>query len=73
MTATASAPGRTIVIPEEIAKGLESRIRATSFPTVDAFVGFALARLLETPEKAGFTEDEERKLRDRLRSLGYID
>lgn len=73
MTASV-ASGRNIVIPEDIARGLEERIRSTSFPSVDAFVGFILARLLENPGgAAGFTEEEERRLRDRLRSLGYID
>lgn len=70
---TPPPPTRTIAIPEEVAKGLEARIRETSFPTVDAFVGFVLARLLERPSAPGFSEEEERKLRERLRSLGYID
>ncbi len=68
-----TAVGRTIVLPEELAVALEARVRGTSFPDVDAFVAFVLARLLESPERGGFTEEEERRLRERLRSLGYID
>ncbi|MCI4360282.1 MAG: CopG family transcriptional regulator [Thermoplasmata archaeon] len=73
MPAATSETGRTIVIPEEIARGLEDRVRSTSFASIDAFVGFVLARLLDEPGASGFTEEEERRLRERLRSLGYID
>jgi hypothetical protein len=66
---------RSIEIPEEIAKGLELRIEGSSFRTVDAFIGFVLARLLDEAgaSEIPFSEEEERRLRERLRSLGYID
>jgi hypothetical protein len=32
-----------------------------------------MARLLEHPAGDGFSEEEERVLKERLRSLGYID
>ena len=64
---------RSIELPEELMTALEGRVRGTSFDSVDAFVAFVLARLLDHPGTTGFTEDEERGLRERLRSLGYID
>jgi len=64
---------RTIQVPEEVVQGLERRIEGSSFESVDAFVAFVLARLLERPGEVGFSEEDERVLRDRLRSLGYID
>ncbi len=64
---------RTVAVPEEIAEGLERKIRGSSFDSLDAFVSFVLARLLERPGEVGFTEEDERLLRERLRSLGYID
>jgi hypothetical protein len=73
MSNEAPEAGRTIVVPEETAKALEDRLKSTSFASLDAFVSFVLARLLEEPGATGFTEEEERRLRDRLRSLGYID
>lgn len=72
----AAAPrpaGRSVVIPEEVARRIEERIRASGFESVDAFVGFVLARLLEQPAREPFSEEEERRLREQLRSLGYID
>lgn len=66
-------PSRTLTIPEETAVGLEARIRGSGFRSLDAFVGFVLARLLETPGEVPFSEEDERRLKERLRSLGYID
>ena len=64
---------RSVQLPEELVSALEERLRGTSFDSVDAFVAFVLARLLDQPGAGGFTEEEERTLRERLRSLGYID
>jgi len=74
---TASAPSpdapRTVKIPGEVARQLERKLARTSFGSLDDFVSFVLARLAESPSEIPFSEDEERQLRDRLRSLGYID
>lgn len=64
---------RSVRIPEEIARSVEARVRGSAFESVDAFVTFVLARLVEEPGGAGFSEDDEKRLRERLRSLGYID
>ncbi len=64
---------RPIRIPEEVARDIERRIRETSFGSVDAFVSFVLARLLEESRESTFSEEDERALKERLRSLGYID
>jgi Arc/MetJ-type ribon-helix-helix transcriptional regulator len=64
---------RSVELPEELVIALAERVRGTSFESVDAFIAFVLARLLDRPGTSGFTEEEERSLRERLRSLGYID
>jgi len=64
---------RTVRIPEELARRLESRLEGTAFDSVDGFVAFVLGRLLEEPGGPGFSEEDERVLKERLRSLGYID
>ncbi len=70
----APAPAeRTVRIPEDLAKEIERRISGTGFANVDAFVAFVLARLAEQRSEAPFSEEDEARLRDRLRSLGYID
>ncbi|HTP55229.1 MAG TPA: CopG family transcriptional regulator [Thermoplasmata archaeon] len=70
-----TAPDGTVAVrlPAEIVQAITARIRGTGFDSPDAFVAFVLARLLETPSHDGFSEDDERTLRERLRSLGYID
>lgn len=64
---------RSVRIPEETARQIEARLRGSAFDSVDAFVAFVLARLLEEPGGPGLSEEEELKLKERLRSLGYID
>ena len=71
---TAPPPAeRSVKIPEEVARRLESRLEGSAFTSVDAFVAFVLGRLLEEPGGPGFSEEDERALKERLRSLGYID
>ncbi|MGA8302092.1 MAG: CopG family transcriptional regulator [Thermoplasmata archaeon] len=72
----ASVPGngqRVVRLPEEVARDVEERIAGSSFGSVDAFVTFVLARLLERPAETPFSEEDEKALKERLRSLGYID
>ncbi len=64
---------RSIRIPEETARQIEERLKGSAFDSVDSFVAFVLARLLEEPGGPGLSEEEEQKLKERLRSLGYID
>jgi hypothetical protein len=71
--APATDAGRAVSIPEEVARDIEERIRGSGFASVDAFVGYVLARLLESTSEVPFSEEDERRLRERLRSLGYID
>ncbi len=71
---TPAAPTvRTVQIPEDLARRLEARLEGSAFSSVDAFVAFVLGRLLEEAGGPGFTEEDERALKARLRSLGYID
>lgn len=75
MSANPSPRGstRSVQLPEEIVQAIAARIRGSSFDSVDAFVTFVLARLLEEPGEPAFSEEDERHLKERLRSLGYID
>jgi hypothetical protein len=73
VTGEPALEGRTVALPPDLFGQIERRIRGTGFSSVDAFVAFVLARLLETPSKEPFSAEDEQKLRERLRSLGYID
>ena len=67
------AKGRSVRIPEHVAVALEARIKGSSFDSLDAFVAFVLARLAEQSGEDVFSEEDEKALKERLRSLGYID
>jgi hypothetical protein len=67
------AAPRTVQLPADVVRALEERMKGSSFESVDAFVAFVLARLLEGPGPGAFSEEDERLLKERLRSLGYID
>jgi hypothetical protein len=72
----APPPGttRTIQLPEEVVRALEVRMKGSSFESVELLIAFILARLVDhAPGETAFSEDDERLLKDRLRSLGYID
>jgi Arc/MetJ-type ribon-helix-helix transcriptional regulator len=62
-----------IQISSEVAARIQERIQGTGFGSVDEFVSYVLARLLENTSEVPFSEDDEKRLKDRLRSLGYID
>ncbi|MGA8275246.1 MAG: hypothetical protein WB789_05315 [Thermoplasmata archaeon] len=70
------APGtvRTVRLPEEVVRALEIRMKGSSFESVDMLIAFILGRLVDhAPGDTAFSEEDERLLKDRLRSLGYID
>ena len=50
-------------------------MRGSAFPSVDDFVAFVLTRLLEGDAAAGepISPEDEARVRQRLRALGYID
>jgi hypothetical protein len=66
-------PQRPLLIPEALAQQIEARIKGSGFSSVDGFVEFVLARLLDHEGDVPLSEEDERRLRERLRSLGYID
>ncbi|MCI4343369.1 MAG: hypothetical protein L3J92_04545 [Thermoplasmata archaeon] len=70
------SPGavRTLRLPEEVVRALEVRMQGSSFESVEALVAYILGRLVDHPVGATvFSEEDERLLKERLRSLGYID
>ena len=67
---------REVKIPEEIYEKIEKRIEEMEFKSVDEYVTYVLREVLvslEEEEKEVFTEEEEEKVKERLRALGYID
>lgn len=65
--------GKTITIPEDLYKKAEEFIKksGTEFKSVDDLVTFILQEFL-SEEGEALTPEEEEKIRERLRALGYI-
>lgn len=66
-----------IKVPKEIIRKIEERIKETEFKTVDEYVNFVLEEVVketseEEPEEV-FSKEDEAKVKERLRALGYLD
>ena len=72
-----------VEIPDEIAAKIKKRVEATDeFSSVEEYVNHILKQVVERLEKEQqeekeeepvFSEEDEEKVKDRLRSLGYLD
>ena len=66
-----------VKIPKEIFRKIEERIKETEFESVDAYVTFVLEEVLkedyeEEPDEV-LSEEDEKKVKERLKALGYLD
>ncbi len=64
-----------IAIPTSLYQKIEEKIKGTEFPSVASYVAKVLDDDLskEQGTKEAFTKEEEDKVKDRLKALGYID
>jgi hypothetical protein len=64
-----------IAIPTSLYKKIEEKIKGTEFPSVASYVAKVLDDNLAKKQdsKDAFTKEEEEKVKDRLKALGYID
>ena len=68
----------TISIPKPIADKVKERMKGTGFSSVSSYVTYVLRQVLSSIEqdkraKQAFTKEEEDRVKQRLRDLGYID
>jgi len=64
-----------IAIPTSLYKKLEEFIKGTEFSSVSSFAAKVLRESMskEEPETQVFTKEEEEKVKEKLKALGYID
>lgn len=68
-------------VPKEIEEKLQKRVDSTDeFDSVQAYVEYILKQVVERlaeenkdDEQPAFSEEDEEKVKERLRSLGYLD
>jgi len=66
----------TVSIPMPLAEKIKERIKGTGFTSVSDYVTFVLREVLsgeEEEEKEPFTKEDEEKVKERLRALGYLE
>jgi Arc/MetJ-type ribon-helix-helix transcriptional regulator len=66
---------RTIEIPESLFERLMVRTQGTNFQSVSDYVASVLREKLAAEEKADstrYTKEEEEKVKERLKALGYL-
>ena len=65
----------SVSIPTSLYKKIEEKIKGTDISSVASYVAKVLRESLarEEDNKEVFTPEEEEKIKDRLKALGYID
>jgi Arc/MetJ-type ribon-helix-helix transcriptional regulator len=65
----------TVTIPASLHKKIEERIKGTEFTSVSSYAAKVLRDSLSQagPAAEAFSKDEEEKVKERLKALGYID
>jgi len=67
----------TISIPKPLAEKIKERCKGTGFNSVSSYVTYVLRQVLSNVEakenKEAFSKEDEEKVKERLRGLGYID
>ncbi len=67
----------TVSIPVPLYEKIKKRIDGTGFKSVSDYVTFVLREVLasleEEEQEEAFSQEQEEKVKDRLRALGYLD
>jgi len=66
----------TISIPTPLAEKIKKRIKGTGFNSLSSYVTYVLREVISGSEEENdeaFSKEDEEKVKDRLRALGYLD
>jgi len=66
----------TINISKEISDKIKKRIEGTSFESVDSYIEYVLNEVISDIEEDSddeLSKEDEEKVKERLRALGYLD
>lgn len=65
-----------ISIPKQLAEKIKKRIEGTSFNSLSSYVIYVMSEVLSEIDEDTqelFTKEDEERVKQRLRSLGYLD
>jgi len=65
----------TVSIPTPLFKKVKERIKDTGFTSVSSYVTYVLREIVseEEEEAEPFSKEDEERVKERLRALGYLD
>jgi len=67
----------TISIPTPLAEKIKKRIEGTGFTSLSSYVTYVLREVIsgieDEEQGEAFSKEDEEKVKDRLRALGYLD
>ena len=65
----------TISIPSQLAEKIKKRIEGTGFHSLSSYATYVLREVISGMENEdeAFSKEDEEKVKDRLRALGYLD
>ena len=66
----------TISIPTPLAEKIKKRIKGTGFHSLSSYVTYVRREVIsniDEEEQEAFTKEDEEKVKERLRALGYLD
>jgi len=65
----------TVSIPTPLFKKIEERIKGTGFTSVSSYVTYVLREIIAEDEDndEAFSKEDEERVKERLRALGYLD
>jgi Arc/MetJ-type ribon-helix-helix transcriptional regulator len=66
----------SVSLPAPLADKIQKRIEGTEFDSISSYVTYVLTELLSELEEENdydFSKEDEQRVKDRLRALGYLD
>ena len=66
----------TISIPTQLAEKIKKRIEGTGFTSLSSYVIYVLREVISNMDEdsdEAFSKEDEEKVKERLRALGYLD
>lgn len=65
----------TISIPMPLANKIKKRIDGTGFTSLSSYVTYVLREVISSDEEKdeAFSKNDEKRVKNKLRSLGYLD
>ena len=64
----------TVSIPTPLFKKIAERVKGTGFTSVSSYVAYVLREVVseEEDEAEPFTKEDEKRVKERLKALGYL-